>query len=105
MLVSTFLFVGYVVIGWILTVLEAPWEPAEFLSITDDPIFVLTGVLVSVLVLQTSASLILYNFLTGLEDKRSRFVVLMSYVGLGFGAAGLRFLLQPSLSTSQSVAS
>lgn len=62
-----------------------------------DPGFFLTGTLVSLFVVQATASLILYHFLTGFEDDRSQFVVLMSYIGLGSGAAALRFILPPSL--------
>lgn len=97
MLVSSPLFVGYVVIGWILTELGSPWAPSEYLSMTGDPGFFLTGTIVSLFVVQTTASLILYHFLTGFEDERSQFVLLMSYVGLGSGGAALRFLLPPSL--------
>lgn len=97
MLVSSLLFVGYVVIGWILTVLGSPWAPSVYLSITGDPGFVLTGTIVSLFVVQATTSLILYYFLTGFEDERSQFVLLMSYVGLGFGGAALRVLLPPSL--------
>lgn len=96
MLLSAVLFVGYTVIGWILTVSDSPWTPSEFLSITEDPGFFLTGTLVSLFVVQATGSLILYHFLTGF-DERSQFVVLMSYIGLGSGAAVLRFLLPPSL--------
>lgn len=97
MLAGGVLFVGYVVIGWFLTVVESEWAPAEYLSMAGDPGFVLTGTLVSLFVVQTTASLILYHFLTGVEDERSQFVLLMSYIGLGSGAAALRFLLPPCL--------
>lgn len=97
MLVSAFLFVGYVLTGWILTVFNSPWAPSEYLSITGDPGFALTGTLVSLFVVQTTVSFILYHFLTGVEDEQSQFVLLMSYVGLGFGGAVLRVLLPPSI--------
>jgi len=94
---SAVLFVGYVVIGGILTIVANAWAPSQFLSLTGEPGFVLTGTLVSLFVVQATASIILYHFLTGFEDERSQFVVLMSYIGLGFGGAALRFLLPPSL--------
>ncbi|MFC6732403.1 MULTISPECIES: hypothetical protein [unclassified Haladaptatus] len=97
MLVSTILFVSYIVAGWSLTVLESSWAPSEFLSIAGDPGFFLTGTLISVFVVQATASLILYSFLIGFEDDRSQFVVLMSYIGLGCGAASLRVFFPPSL--------
>lgn len=102
MLVSAVLFVGYVLIGWALTVLDSPWAPPEYLSLTGDPGFVLTGTLVSLFIVQATASLILYYFLTGFEDERSQFVLLMSYIGLGSGAAALRFLLPHSLAVLSS---
>ncbi len=89
MLVSGLLFVGYIVIGGILTVFNSTWVPSEYLSMTGDPGFALTGTLVSLFVVQATASFILYHFLTGAEDERSQFVLLMSYVGLGFGGATL----------------
>lgn len=98
MVVSAVLFVGYVVIGWILTIVENAWGPSAFLSLTGDPGFVLTSTLVSLFVVQATTSIILYHFLTGFEDERSQFVVLMSYIGLGFGGAALRFLLPSSIS-------
>lgn len=97
MLVSTVLFLGYVIVGWTLTELRSSWTPTEFLSMTEDPGFFLTGTLVSLFVVQATSSLILYHFLTGFEDDRSQFVILVSYIGLGSGAAALRFLLPPSL--------
>lgn len=97
MLVSTVVFVAYVVIGWSLTVVGSVWAPSEFLWVTGGPGFFLIGTLVSLFVVQATASLILYHFLTGFEDGQSKFVVLVSYIGLGSGAAALRFLFQPSL--------
>lgn len=96
-LVSAVLFVGYVVIRWILTGLDSPWALSEYLSLTGDPGFVLTGTIVSLFVVQATASIILYYLLTGFEDERSQFVLLLSYIGLGSGAAALRFFLPPFL--------
>ncbi|WP_424005534.1 hypothetical protein ACOZ4I_19395 (plasmid) [Haloarcula salina] len=97
MLISAIFFVGYVVLGWVLTVLESPWAPSEYLSLTGDPRFVMTGSLVSLFVVQATTSLILFHFLAGFDGEQSQLVLLMSYIGLGSGAAALRFLLPHSL--------
>ncbi|WP_336328709.1 hypothetical protein [Halovenus sp. HT40] len=97
MLISAVTFLGYIVIGGVLTLVESRWAPEKFLSMTDDPEFVLIGTLVSLFVVQTTASLILYYLLTGFEDERSQFVLLMSYIGLGFGGAALRVFLPSCL--------
>ena len=98
MIISGVLFVGYLVIGGILTLVHSPWAPSPYLSLTAAPGLYLTGAVVSLFIVQLTGSLILYNFLTGFNDERSQFVVLMSYVGLGFGGATLRFLGPPTLS-------
>lgn len=97
MLVSTGFLLGYLILGWILTLLDSPMAPSDYFSLTGDPGFVLFGTLVSFFVVQVTGSLILYHFLTGIKDERSQFVVLMSYIGLGSGAAALRVLLPHTL--------
>lgn len=98
MIASAFLFAGYVAAAWALTLRDNQLAPAEFFSLTGDPGFVLISTLVSLFVVQATASLIMYHMLTGVEDDRSRFVVLMSYIGLGSGAGALRVLLPYCLS-------
>ena len=97
MLVSAVLFLGYLVIGGVLTLIESRSAPENFLSMTADPGFVLTGTLVCLFIVQATASFILYYLLTGFEDERSQFVILMSYIGLGFGGAALRVFLPSCL--------
>lgn len=97
MLIGAVLFIFYVVVGAVLVFIGSPLAPPNFLSINSDPGFFLTGTLVSIFVVQATASLILYQFLTGFKDDRSQFVMLMSYIGLGCGGAALRFLLPPTL--------
>ena len=92
MLFTISLLITYLAIGSALTVINSPQAPSNFLSVTD-PGFYLIGTGISLFVTQATASLILYQFLTGIEDVRSQLVVLMSYIGLGCGAAALRFLL------------
>lgn len=97
MIGSAVLFIGYILIGWVLTVVESRWAPAHFLSLTADTGFVLTGTLVSLFIVRATASFVLYQFLTGFKDERSQFVLLMSYIGLGFGGAALRVFLPTCL--------
>lgn len=97
MFVSAVAFLLYAVVGGILVAVNSQWAPTDFLSMSADPGFFLTGTLVSLFVVQATGSLVLYHFLTGLENDRSLIVILMSYVGLGFGASALRFLLPPTL--------
>ena len=92
MLFTISLLIIYLAIGSSLTVINSPRVPSNFLSVTN-PSFYLIGTGISLFVTQATASLILYQFLTGIEDVRSQLVVLMSYIGLGCGAAALRFLL------------
>jgi hypothetical protein len=54
MIGSAVLFIGYIVIGWVFTVVENRWT--DFLSMTADPGFVLTGTLVSLFIVQATAS-------------------------------------------------
>jgi len=93
MLISAVPFLGYIVIGGVLTLVESRWAPENFLSMTADPGFVLTGTLVCLFIVEATASFILYYLLTGFENERSQFVLLMSYIGLGFGGAALRVFI------------
>ncbi|MDQ2055555.1 hypothetical protein [Halobellus sp. H-GB7] len=89
--------VGCLFIGSVLTVINSPLAPDAFLSIESDPYFYLSAAIVSIFIVQATGSLILYKFLTGIEDQRSQFVILMSYIGLGSGGAALRFTLPQSI--------
>lgn len=97
MVLAGIVFLVYVTIGGLLTVIDSPLAPSNFLSMTADPWFYLTGFLVSIFVIQTTGSIILYYFLTDSNEDRSQFVLLMSYVGLGLGAAALRYLAPPTV--------
>lgn len=88
---------GYLVIGGLLVLTGSPLGPTEFLSLEGDPLFYISISLVALFIVQATGSLILYQFLTGVEDQRSQFVILMSYIGLGFGGAALRFTLPQSI--------
>ncbi|WP_262181466.1 hypothetical protein [Haloarcula laminariae] len=97
MVASGTVAMGYLVIGGLLTVVNSPLAPQSFLSMENDPYFFCSIAVVSIFIIQATGSLILYKFLTGVEDQRSQFVILVSYIGLGFGGAALRFTLPQSL--------
>ncbi|MDG5777373.1 hypothetical protein QA599_13025 [Haloarculaceae archaeon H-GB1-1] len=97
MLVTGTVAVGYLIIGGLLIAMNSPLAPESFLSLENDPYFYLSTAVASIFTIQATGSLILYKFLTGVEDQRSQFVILMSYIGLGFGGAALRFTLSQSL--------
>lgn len=88
---------GYVVIGGLLTVFNRPLAPQPFLSTQNDPYFFGSITAVSLFLVQTTGSIILYKFLTGVEDQQSQVAILMSYIGLGCGGAALRFTLPQTI--------
>lgn len=90
-------FLLYVVVGGILTAINSPIAPPNYLSMTGDPWFFVTGAIVSMFVLLSTGSRILYRMLTELDDGYSEFVLLLNFVGLGCAAAALRFLIPPTL--------
>lgn len=61
----------------------------NFRSLQSDPGFYLSLTAIALFIVQSTSSLILYHFLTDVETERAQFVILMSYIGLGFGAAAL----------------
>jgi len=97
MIITGGLFIMYVVVGGGLTAINSPIAPANYLSMTGDPWFFITGTIVSTFVLLSTASRILFRMLTGLDDTRSKFVLILNYVGLGCAAGVLRFLLPPTI--------
>lgn len=96
-LVSFILFVGYLCIGGILIAVGSPAAPTSLLSLQSDSGFYLSVTTVALFIVQATGSLLLYQFLTDVETERAQFVMLMSYIGLGFGAAALRFTLHQTI--------
>lgn len=97
MIVTGGLFGIYVVFGGILTAFNSPLAPPNYLSMTSDPWFFVTGTIVSTFVLLSTASRILYRMLMGVDDSPSQLVLILNYVGLGSAAGVLRFLLPPTI--------
>lgn len=96
-LVSATVAVSYLMLGGLLTLVGSPLAPDPFLSAENDPYFYLSTTVVSIFIVQATGSLVLYKFLTGVEDQQSQFVIFMSCIGLGSGGAALRFTLPQSL--------
>jgi hypothetical protein len=97
MIITGGFFIIYAVAGGLLTATNSPIAPPNYLSMTGDPWFFVIGTIVSVFVLLSTGSRILYRMLTGVDNSRSQFVLLLNYIGLGCAGAALRFLLPPTL--------
>lgn len=96
------LFVGswvvlYIVVGVIADTVGWLNPPYPFLSLDSDPLLAVGGTVVGLFVVQSTGSLLLYHFLVGFEDGRSKVVVLLSYIGLGFGGGFLRITLPTTI--------
>lgn len=87
----------YIVIGVIAD--TGGWLnlPYPFLSLESDPFLVVGGTVVGLFVVQSTCSLLLYHFLVGFEDERSKVAILMSFIGLGFGGGLLRITLPTTI--------
>lgn len=97
MIVTGGFFMIYIVVGGILIAINSPIAPSNYLSMTADPWFFVIGTIVSMFVLLSTGSRILYRLLTGLDEGRSQFTLILNFVGLGCAAGVLRFLLPPTI--------
>lgn len=94
-------FVGYLFIGGSLYVAGIYAPPFPVMSFSD-PVFAILGFLVGGLTCILSGSLTLLTLLVSTEDANAEFVILMSLIAFGFGAAIVRMTIGPvqeSLST------
>lgn len=64
---SAILLFGYLSIGGFLVAIGSPAAPTNFLSLQSDPRFYLSITAVALFIVQATGSLILYQFLTGVE--------------------------------------
>lgn len=92
-IVTGFWYVFYIGGGAVATTFGWFDPPYPFLSLEADPIFLVGSTIVGLFIVQFSSSLLLYHFLVGFEDERSRLSVLMGFISLGFGGAILRVAL------------
>lgn len=87
------LLILYIIVGSAALVLGWFNPPYPFLSFGADPILNLGGLVTGLFVVQGPGSLLLYHFLVGFEDEKSKFSVLIAFIGLGFGGALLRLTI------------
>lgn len=97
LILATGLFIAYLVLASGLALTESSAAPPGLLSTERDPLFYTLVTIVGVLLIQSSGSLLLFKFLTGLETPRDHFAVLFSFVALGSGGAILRISLPQTL--------
>lgn len=83
---------------------QSPQRSSLYLLQTD-PLFLIAEVSVGLCIVLGTTSLLLYHFLTGFEDERSQFAVLLGFIGLGFGGGILRLTLFPAYHIIRSVIS
>ena len=67
--------------------------PYVHLALDSGPFFTIGGALTGLFIVLGTASLVLRYFLTGFDDERSQFVLVMSCTGLGCGSAVFRATL------------
>ena len=89
-------FVLYTIIGVTVKMSEGFNPPYPPLSLEADPFFVIGGAIVGLFIVQSAGSLLLYHFLVGVNDEKSKLAVLMGFITLGFGGALLRATLPPA---------
>ena len=92
--VATAGFVGYLFIGGSLHVAGIYAPPFPVMSFSD-PVYTILGFLVGALFCVLSGSLTLLTLLVSVEDANAEFVILMSLIAFGFGAAIVRITIGP----------
>ncbi len=88
-ILSTLSFLGYVVIGFSLWAVGV-YEPAYSVMSFTDPVFIGLSFLTGLFICATSGTLAVLTLLLGPNDSKANFVVLMSLIAFGFGAATMR---------------
>ena len=90
-------FVAYLCIGLSLHLAGIYTPPFALLSFSD-PVFVILGFLIGGFICLFSGSLTLLTLLASVKDAKAYFVLLMSLIAFGFGAATVRVTADPALS-------
>jgi len=88
-ILSTICFLGYVVIGFSLSFVGV-YEPAYSVMGFTDPFFTSLSFLTGLFICAMSGTLAVLTFLLGPNDTKANFVVTMSLIAFGFGAATMR---------------
>ena len=89
-------FVGYLSIGIALNVTGVYTPPFSVMS-SSDPVFTSLSFLVGGLICLLSGSLTFLTLLASVKDANAEFVLLMSLIAFGFGAATVRVTVGPVL--------
>ncbi len=90
-------FAGYLCIGIVLRVVGIYTPPFPLLSFSD-PVFMILSFVIGGFICLLSGSLTLLTLLTSVKDANAEFVLLMSLIAFGFGAATIRVTADPVLS-------
>ncbi len=90
-------FVGYLCIGIALHV-AGVYTPSFPLLSFSDPVFTIQGFLIGGFICLLSGSLTLLILLASVKDANAKFVLFMSLIAFGFGAATVRVTAGPVLS-------
>lgn len=89
-------FVGYLCLGIAFHVTGIYTPPFSQLSFSD-PVFMILSFLIGALICLLSGSLTLLTLLASVKDANAEFVLLMSLIAFGFGAATIRVTAAPLL--------
>ena len=82
------------VVGGTIAILLGKFDPSyTHLALDSDPFVTIGGALTGLFIVLGTGSLVLRYLLAGFDDERSQFVLIMSFTGLGCGAAVLRATL------------
>jgi hypothetical protein len=97
-------FVGYLFLGASLSVASIYTPPFPVLSLSD-PLFTILSFLVGVFICLLSGSLTLLTLLGAEKDANAEFVLLLSLIAFGFGAATVRVTAGPVLNCLTTISS
>jgi len=89
-------FIGYLSVGIALHITGVYTPPFPVMSFSD-PVFVSLSFLIGVLICLLSGSFTVLTHLASVKDANTEFVILMSLIAFGFGAATVRVTAGPVL--------
>lgn len=99
MLLAVPLFIGYVLLGALLTWSGLVILPYPFLSITSDPVFNMLGFIAGFAILLGSAGLLVLLLMSDLQRVGNQLAMLLLGISTGAGAAILRHTHETALSS------
>lgn len=89
-------FIGYLILGAVSHWLGF-YEPGFKVLSIEDPVFTIFGAITGAIICLTSGSLAVSTHLLEPRDEKASFVILMSLIAFGFGAATIRVTSSPAL--------